>query len=131
MLQMLTTIIGLVSAGRAFTETPMYHRLVSGVAVLVALVVVTAMVFGALLIGLFYAAFLAFMAYGLESTPALIATLALGLLTLGLMIAATLHYIRNTFDLKNLVTHSPFPIASKVGGVANAFLDGIRGRPTH
>ncbi len=131
MLKGLTTIIGLISAGRAFTETPMYHRLISGLVALAALVVVSSMVVGALLIGLFYWIYLAFMSHGLESTPALLATLGIGLLALTLLVLATLHYMRSAFDLTRLMGQPQFPIVDKVGGVAHAFIDGVLGRATY
>ncbi len=125
------TIVGLISAGRALSGLHLYRRLLSGVVVLVALVAASAMLASGLLIGLFYAAYLGFVAYGLTEIMAVFATLGLGLLLLAILVAVTLSYARQVLELPKLIVEHQFPVASRVSGVFQSFMDGALGKSQH
>lgn len=121
----LGAILGLISLGRAFAGTPLYKRFLSGVAAVVCLTIVTGMVAGALLIGLFYGVYELFLHNGLAQTPAIFTTFALGLLTLVVLVMCTLSHLRGLIDVPKLLLQYQSPLASRATTIVQAFIDGI------
>lgn len=126
----LGAILGLISLGRVFAATPLYKRFLSGVAAVICLTIVTGMVSGALLIGLFYGVYELFLLNGLESTPALITTFALGVLTLVVLVMCTLSHLRSLLDVPKMLMEHQHPIASRATSIAQAFIEGFTSTPT-
>ena len=125
----LGTILGIISIGKAFTGTPVYKRLLSGVAVVICMTIVTGMLAGALLLTIFYGVYQAFLTYGLESTPAMVATAALALMTLVVLAISTINYLRDLMNVPHIVSEFQSPLLSKATGIAQAFMEGLNGTP--
>jgi hypothetical protein len=122
----LGTILGIISLGRSFAGTSLYRKFLSGVAVVICMMIVTGMIAGALLLGAFYGVYQGFMYYGMESTPALIATFGLGAMVFAILVMLTLNHLRSLVSIPQMLVRDENPIASRATDMVQAFIDGFR-----
>ena len=124
-MSMIGKILGAISLGGAFTATPMYKKFLSGVAAVAALTVISGMMVGMLLVGLLYAAYKGFIYGGMEPQASLIVTAGIAAIATIILIAMTVHYLRSLFDVPKRLLQAESPMAAQVGGLADAFFDGL------
>lgn len=117
-------LIGISMIARLIAGNLLYRRVVTHLAAVVLLVVITGMLSVVLLLGGCYASYLALIRHGLEADAA--AWIVGGAIILATAICAivALHFVRKLRE-----SLSPLaPVASELGNMANAFMDGLRGK---
>lgn len=124
-MSVLGKVLGLISVGKAFSVTPMYKKFLSGVAAVAALTVISGMMIGTLLVGSLYAAYKGFLYSGMDPQAALIVTAGIAIIVTIVLIATTISYLRSLFDVPKRLLQAESPMASQVGGLADAFFDGL------
>jgi hypothetical protein len=128
---MLEKLLGLLSIGSSFASLSILHRFLSQLAIVLALILVSSLMAGALIIGAFYGLYTALVYDGLTRLMAasVVSALALGITLL--FISLTVREVRKLRRLPSSSSgiHSKFPSLSSLSGIAEAFVDGLLGRP--
>lgn len=125
-------ILGLISIGGAIAESPLPRKLLSGMATVAGLTVVTGMMIGTLMVGALYAAYYALVDYGVSPESALVTVAGIATVITIILISVTVHYVKSLFEMPRLLPESQSSsIAGKVTGIADSFVDGLLTREVH
>ncbi|MBY0406849.1 MAG: hypothetical protein K2Q01_04100, partial [Rickettsiales bacterium] len=123
-------LIGVLMAGRSLSaSTPLVNRLLTGIAVIVGLAILSAILAGVLVVGMLYGAYAILVAHGLEQDMALI---VVGALTLGLIAMLVRQLVLNIQEIKAIPTQiigKQNRMAERASKVGAAFLDGLLSPP--
>jgi uncharacterized membrane protein len=123
---MIGKLIGVATAGGTMASVVLLNRLLSNLAGLVALAVITACLCCVVLAGGFFAAYIALLHYGLEPMAAGVVVGALVLLITLVFILLTLAKVRH---LKEMPDKSELPGIAKINAMADAFVQGFLESP--
>lgn len=127
-------IVGLLSIGGAIAESPMPRKLLSGMATVAGLTVVTGMMIGTLLVGSLYAGYRGLMYYGMTSESALVTVAGIAAVITIVLVSVTVRYVKSLFDMPRLMPDMQAGaggIAGKAAGLADSFMDGLLTREVH
>lgn len=117
--------LGITMIGKTMLDALFAQRFLPKLAVLIMLAMITGILAGIVLAGLFYAAYLLLVRHGLDAD---IAFLAVGM---GAALLAVISAVFTAGYIKELrhALHPLSPLASGAGDIANAFIDGLRTPP--
>ncbi|MBI1276043.1 hypothetical protein GC177_08740 [bacterium] len=122
----LGSILGLLTVGESMVEARLMRRFIVGIAIGLGLVVLSSMMTGILIVGLFYLLFQLMVSYGMEEHAALIATGLLGVLSTAGVVTATALWFRHLLKTPNPFTAMRNPIDKFLHqGVIGAFVEGF------
>jgi predicted PurR-regulated permease PerM len=122
---MLGKIMGLASLGSSLANVRLLQRFLSGVASVIALTVVSAILVGLLLASAFVGMFFALEHFGLEPLVAGLLVIAMVLLVVGGCVGLALAKIRELRDLPNNSLNFEVPSIAKFTSAVEAFIDGF------
>lgn len=122
---MLEKLLGLATIGSTFASVSLLHRFLTRLATVLALTIISALMTGVLLIGVFYAIYLGLTTNGLTHEAALLIVGALVLALTAGLICITLRQLHIIKSLQPSPMKQTFPGLSFVGSIAEAFLDGF------
>lgn len=128
---MLEKLLGLATIGSTFASVSLLHRFLSRLALLLALVIISALMTGVLLIGIFYGIYCLLTAYGSSPEAALMIVGGLVFALTATLVFVTLHQMRCIKSLQPSPFKQTFPGLNFVGGIAEAFLDGLHSHHSH
>ncbi len=123
-------ILGLMLAGRSVADsTPMFGRLLSGIAAVVALAILSSILAGVLVVGMIYAAYAALVAHGLEPNAAMMIMAGVIIIMTGLMVNQLFVTIRRIKHIPAQVLVRKNPLAERATKLGFAFVDGFMSQP--
>lgn len=123
-------ILGVMLAGRALADTtPLFSRLLSGIAAVVALAILSSILAGVLLVVLLYAAYSALVAHGLEPQAAMLIMAGLIVVLTGILVMQMLGMINKIKHIPTQVLAKQNPLARKANKIGGAFIDGFMNPP--
>lgn len=115
----LDSLIGIGMICRSIAASTLYPRLVTHLTTVVILSVLTALMAGTLIIGLFGAGFFTMLQYEVPVVVAMVVTAGIAILATAILARITLTRAR---QLRDIV--APTPLADQVSSIASAFMDG-------
>lgn len=120
-------LIGMVLAGNALADsTPLFHRLLSGVAVIVGLAIVSALLATALLFGVMYAGFEVLVQRGGQSPDAALLEIAIAtVIILGICISQIVKLVEEFKTIPVQILELQSPVTMRAQNVISAFMDGF------
>lgn len=120
------TLLALANLGQRTYGRWLFHRLISGIFVVVGLTIIISIMISAVLVGSLMAAYFTFIHYGVYPQIAMVITGVLAILIITLLILLTLLRLRHLRKMpQTLLKQSP--VTSCAAGVLQAFLDGFMG----
>lgn len=122
------TVIRMAGVGNAIVHVSVLKRFLSVVVMVVALVAISSILAGAMIVAAFYGLYLSLMHYGIDQRIAVFSIAALALLIMGGL--SLLAYIRWK-QLHAMPDFEEIPIIGRVSSIADSFIDGYRGRRSH
>ncbi len=130
-MSVITKIVGIMLAGRSVADTaPMFQRLLSGIAAVVALSILSSILAGVVMVGLIYAAFMGLVDHGLEPAAAMMILGAVIVVATAIMVNQIFVSIRKIKNIPSQVLTRQNPIAQRATKVGYAFIDGFLSGPT-
>lgn len=133
-MSVLEKLLAIVAMGGAIggpvAGISMLQRFLSGMAVVVALTIISSIMAGAFLLVVLYAAGATMIAHGL-TPPAALLTMAVFILIIALLfLALTLFYLGRLRNMPALFMHHNAPLAVRVNNVFESFLRGFMSPPS-
>ena len=129
-MSVLGKIVGVMMAGKSLADTtPMISRLLSGIAAVVALAMLSAILGGVLLVGLLYVAYASLVAHGLEPQVAMIVMGTIILIITALLVSQLKTSIRQIKHIPSQMLVRQNPLAQRASKVGAAFIDGFMNVP--
>jgi hypothetical protein len=122
---MLEKLLGLATIGSTFASVSLLHRFLSRLAIVLALTIISALMAGVLLIGMFYGLFCLLTAYGLTHATSLILVGMLVFILTAALVLVTLQQLRQIKSLQPSPFKQTFPSLSYIGSIAEAFMQGL------
>ena len=129
MLGKITKIIGMHRTTLA--SIPLFQRLLARVAVVVMLAFLAALLIGVLIVGCIIIAYNLLISNGLSPEVAMSIMGGVILLMIIILWMAVVIYARGMYDISKKIIATQYPVANRVSGVANAFIDGIFRNPAN
>jgi hypothetical protein len=105
--------------------TPLFHRLLAGVAAVIAFSFLAALLLGALLIGISYFVYYLLITRGVDNEIAMISVGGFLLLLICIFIAAAIACAKHVRHIPKQMVATEAPLAYRISSVANAFVDGL------
>lgn len=103
----------------------LYRRLLSGVIVIAALVIVTSLLMGAALVGGFYAAYQGLLHAGFSPAMSSLGVSALIAVMAGLLMFTTSVLLRRLHQLPHRILTEKMPQVSEIGDMVDGFIEGF------
>jgi len=103
----------------------MIHRLINDIASIITLAITTGLVAGAILIGVFYAAYQALIRNGFDVLPAQLMIATFALFTLLVLVSFTSTSLGKIKRIPGQIINTEFPLTSRMNNIADSFLDGF------
>ena len=122
---MIGKLMGLASLGSGLANIRLLQRFLSGVATVIALTIVSAILVGMLVASTFIGIFFLLTHFGLDPTAAAILVIVAVLLLIGLLVNLTLLRIRELRDIPNNAFNFEVPSVAKVVTVVESFIEGF------
>lgn len=126
---MLEKLLGLATIGSTFASVSLLHRFLMRLAIVLALTIISALMAGALLIGLFYGLYSVLTSYGLSPDAALVVVGILILIITASLITFTMYQLRMIKNLQPSPLRSTFPGFSFISELGESFLEGFSKAP--
>lgn len=119
-------ILGLMIAGKGLADTtPLFNRLLSGIAAVVALAMLSAILAGVLVVGLIYVAYMALVQHGLDSDAAMFLMGGVVMVMVAILVSQLLGTIRRIKYIPAQVLARQNPLAKRATTLGYAFIDGF------
>ena len=129
-MSLLGKIIGVMMAKRTIADvTPMFHRLLVGIAAIVVLSILSSLLAGVLMLGLIYAAFTALVNHGLEPEAAMMIIGAVIVILTAFMVNQIFVSIKKIKHIPAQVLPKQNPLADRATKAGYAFIDGFMSGP--
>ena len=122
---MLGKLMGLATLGSGLANVRLLQRFLSGVATVIALTIVSAILVGMLLVSAFIGAFFLLTHLGLDPVAAGILVLVTVFIAIGSCVALTVIRIQELRDIPNQTLNFDLPGMSSVIGIVEAFVHGF------
>jgi len=118
-------IMGLATLGSGLANIRLLQRFLSGIATVVALTVISAILVGMLLTAAFIGLFFLLTHFGLDPVAAGILVIAGAVLLVGLFVALTVARINELRDLPNRSLNFDLPSLAKITDIFESFIGGF------
>ena len=132
---MLEKLLGLAMLGSSLANVTLLHRFLSRVVVVVALTIISALFTGVLFLAALYGVYYALTYYGLAPQAAVSLIAIFVVLVTALLIAVMANQLQKIREIPHSLPSSGLPSFSQLGGITEAFIDGLlyhpRGNKTH
>jgi hypothetical protein len=118
-------LLGLLAFRNIGKQTQLIREFLNGLAVVIALTIISGMLVGALLVGGLYAFYHVLVSYNMQPGAALWLTAGIAVVLTALVVSLTLSAICRLGQLPKQIMEASAPIATKTNGIINSFLDGL------